>query len=87
MPTDRFVSSTRGAASASFADAESEVFAKAFEESGYYVFDGDNARYELVADPKVLAAATKRTGERNIIDLHHGLPFAYQRRVSLFGTT
>ena len=54
---------TRGG-SASFADAEAEVFSKAFEERGYYVFDGENARYELVADPKVLAAATKRTSER-----------------------
>jgi hypothetical protein len=53
---------TRGS-SASLADAESEVFSKAFELSGFYAFEGDNARYESVADPKVLAAATTRTGE------------------------
>jgi len=55
---------TRGSSKSS-ADAESEVFAWAFREDGFFVFDGENARYELLADPKVLAAATKRIDERH----------------------
>lgn len=54
---------TRGS-SASPSDAESGVFSRSFEEHGSYVFDGNNARYELIADPQVLAAATKRIDER-----------------------
>jgi hypothetical protein len=54
---------TRGS-SASLSDAESEVLGKAFEESGYYVFDGDNARYDLLAEPAVLASATRRIDNR-----------------------
>jgi hypothetical protein len=53
---------TRGF-STNLADAEKEVFARAFEEAGYYAFEGENGRYETVAEPTVLAAATTRTGE------------------------
>jgi hypothetical protein len=54
---------TRGL-SASLADAESEVFSKAFKEDGFFVFDGANALYQLTADPKVLTAATTRIDGR-----------------------
>ncbi len=51
---------TRGL-SASLADAEAEVFSQAFKEDGFYAFDGKNARYDLVAEPGVLGAATTWT--------------------------
>ena len=34
---------------------------------GFYAFDGTNARYEIVAKPEDLAAATKKVGERRTI--------------------
>ena len=43
---------TRGKCS-SLKDAEAGNFTTAFREDGFYVFDGDNARYDLIADPKV----------------------------------
>ena len=54
---------TRGAC-ASPTDAEAGVFTRAVNERGLYLFDGTNARYELIADPKDLAAATTWIGER-----------------------
>ncbi len=53
---------TKGS-SASFSDAESEVFTRSFREDGLYAFDGGDARYDLIADPKDLAAATKRISD------------------------
>ena len=70
---------TRGS-SESFSDAESEVFTRSFREDGLYVFDGENARYELLADPKVLAAATKR------IDVLHSTSFITAFRSLTDGT-
>ncbi len=42
------------------AEAEAEVFSKSITESGLYVFDGTNARYDLLAEPAALAAVTIR---------------------------
>lgn len=54
---------TRGLSS-SLADAESEIFSKAVNEEGLFVFDGANARYDLITDPTDLLAATTRTDKR-----------------------
>ncbi|MGP0064918.1 MAG: hypothetical protein ACLQGP_15130 [Isosphaeraceae bacterium] len=65
---------TRGS-SANLSDAESGVFSRAAKEEGFYVFDGKNARYDLIADPKELAAATTKIGEKN------NLAFAWAYRM------
>ena len=52
---------TRGSC-ATLSDAESGVFSKAIKEDGFYVFDGNNARYDLVAEAAVIAAGTTRIG-------------------------
>ena len=54
---------TRGLC-ASRADAESEIFSKSIKEDGLYVFEGKNARYDLIANPAELAAVTTRIGDR-----------------------
>lgn len=54
---------TRGS-SASRQDAEAGVFSSSINEQGFYVFDGKNARYDLIAAPTDLAAKTTRVGER-----------------------
>ena len=46
------------------ADAESQVFSKSIKEDGLYMFEGKNARYELIADPDDLAAVTTRIDDR-----------------------
>jgi hypothetical protein len=57
--TFRFEYTTGNSASAS--DAESEIFFQFIKEEGFYVFDGENARYELNANPTELAAVTTRS--------------------------
>jgi hypothetical protein len=59
---------TRGS-SASPSDAEAGVFSKAIREDGLYIFDGKNGRYELIAEPKELAAMTTRVNERKTVSL------------------
>jgi hypothetical protein len=54
---------TRGS-SANAKDAAAGVFSKAVREAGFYAFDGKNARYELIADPKGLATVTTRVNDR-----------------------
>jgi len=54
---------TRGSC-ATLSDAESGVFSKAIKEDGFYVFDGKNARYDLVAEPAAIAAGTTRIDDR-----------------------
>ena len=51
--------------STSRSDSESGVFTESIQEDGFYVFDGKNARYELTADPKAVAAVTRWIGERS----------------------
>jgi hypothetical protein len=53
---------TRGSC-ASPSDAESGVFSRSVTEHGLYVFDGKNARFDLIADPKDIAAATTPIGK------------------------
>jgi hypothetical protein len=57
---------TRGS-SASLADAERGVFTKSIQERGLYIFDGKNARYELVPDPAELASSSVKVNERHTI--------------------
>jgi hypothetical protein len=45
--------------SASASDAESGVYKQSIKEDGLYIFDEKNARYELTASPKDIAAVTK----------------------------
>ena len=45
-------------------DAEAGVFTSSVQEEGFYIFDGENARYELVAEPKAIAAVTKWLDDR-----------------------
>ena len=54
---------TRGK-SASLSDAEAGVFSKSVREDGFFAFDGKNARYELIADPRGLVSVTTRIDER-----------------------
>jgi hypothetical protein len=56
---------TRGSA-ANVSDAMSEVFSKSVEEAGFFAFEGKNARFELIADPKGLAAMTTRVNEHTV---------------------
>ncbi len=49
---------------ATLADAESAVFSKAVREDGLYVFDGKNARYDLIAGPADIAAVTTRIDDQ-----------------------
>lgn len=43
----------------SLEDAKSEVYSRSITEDGFYAFDGQNARFELTAEPKDVAAVTK----------------------------
>jgi hypothetical protein len=57
---------TRGACK-SVADAEAGIFDRSIKEDGFYVFDGKNARYDLVAQPQDLAASTRRIGANKTV--------------------
>ena len=59
---------TRGSC-ATLSAAESGVFSKAIKEDGLYVFDGKNARYDLVAAPAEIAAVTTRIDDRQTASL------------------
>jgi hypothetical protein len=59
---------TRGK-SASFSDAESGVFSKSVKEDGFFAFEGKNARFELIADPRGLASVTTRIDKRHTSSL------------------
>ncbi len=55
--------------SASASDAKSGIFTRSIKEDGFYAFDGKNARYELTADPKAVAAVSRWIDSRRTSSL------------------